>query len=303
MLVSRAQITVASLALAMAGISGYLLQDNAARVAPTRIVPLSAALEGAELPATLPADLAVPALPALPDLSALTAGAEAPLPVLPESAAPAGCGPAMLTLSPLPGAMIGLVVEAPCRAGQRLEIYQAGLGVAVRLSAEARWQGAVPALTEDAAIALRFEAGDELLGRMRMADLSGLVRVGVVWHGTAPLELHAYEGGAGFGAPGHVHAGAPGGRLLVLGDASMPRPMQAQVYTAPAGGEVALEIAAEVGPESCGKPLEAQVFRAEAGVPAVLTAITLALPGCDETGGYVVMPLPGIAAERLALAD
>ena len=298
MRVSRAQIMIGAVALAVAGTSGHLMEDGAPRVLPTHIVPLSAALDSAEVPA----DRAVPMLPALPDFGARIA-ADAPLPVLPDSAAPAGCAPAMLTLSPLPGAMIGVAVEAPCRAGERLEIFHAGLGFAVRLSDQATWQGAVPAMTEDAAIALRFEAGDELLGRMRIPDLPGLVRVGVEWRGTAPLELHAYEGGAAFGAPGHVHAGAPEGRLIVLGDAGLAGPMQAQVYTAPAGGPVALEIAAEVGPESCGKLLEAQAFRAEAGAPAVLTAITLALPGCDQIGGYVVMPLPGLAARRLALAD
>lgn len=297
MMVSRAQMIIAAVALVVAGGSGYMLQDGAPPlVAPTQIVPLSAALDSAELPA----DLAVPTLPPLPDVAVRMA--DLPLPVLPESGAPAGCAPAMLTLSPLPGAMIGVAVEAPCRAGERLEIFHAGLGFAVRLSDQATWQGAVPALTEDAAIALRFEAGDELLGRMRMVDLP-LVRVGVEWRGTAPLELHAYENGAAFGAPGHVHAGAPEGRLMLLGDASLARPMQAQVYTAPAGGAVALEIATELGPGSCGKPLDAQVFRAEAGAPAVLTAITLALPDCDQVGGYVVMPLPGIAARRLALAD
>lgn len=297
MMVSRAQIMMAGFALAIAGSSGYLMEDGAPPVPPTQIVPLSAALDSAEMPV----DLAVPELPTLPDVAVRMA--DAPLPVLPESAAPAGCAPAMLTLSPLPGAMIAVAVEAPCRAGERLEIFHAGLGFAVRLSDQASWQGAVPALTEDAAIALRFEAGDELLGRMRLADLPGLVRVGVEWRGTAPLELHAYENGAAFGAPGHVHAGAPEGRLMVLGDATLARPMQAQVYTAPAGGAVALEIATEIGPESCGKPLEAQAFRAEAGAPVVLTAITLALPGCDQLGGYVVMPLPGVAAQRLALAD
>ena len=297
MMVSRAQMGMAAVALVVAGSSGYMLQDGAPLVPPTQIVPLSAALDSA----AVPVDLAVPELPALPDVAVPIA--DAPLPVLPDSAAPAGCAPAMLTLSPLPDAMIGVAVEAPCRAGERLEIFHAGLGFAVRLSDQAGWQGAVPALTEDAAIALRFEAGDELLGRMRLADLPGLVRVGVEWRGTAPLELHAYENGAAFGAPGHVHAGAPEGRLMVLGDAGLARPMQAQVYTAPAGGAVALEIATEIGPESCGKPLEAQTFRAEAGVPAVLTAITLALPECDQLGGYVVMPLPGLAAQRLALAD
>ncbi|GGH55111.1 hypothetical protein GCM10011341_22280 [Frigidibacter albus] len=297
MMVSRTQMVMAAVALVVAGSSGYMLQDGAPLVAPTRIVALSAALDSA----AVPVDLAVPALPPLPDVAMRKA--DQPLPVLPESGAPQGCAPAMLTLSPLPGAMIGVAVEAPCREGERLEIFHAGLGFAVRLSDQASWQGAVPALTGEAAIALRFEAGDELLGRMRLADLPGLVRVGVEWRGTEPLELHAYENGAAFGAPGHVHAGAPEGRLMVLGDATMARPMQAQVYTAPAGGAVALEIATEIGPQSCGKPLEAKVFRAEAGAPAVLTAITLELPGCAQLGGYVVMPLPGLAARRLALAD
>jgi len=296
MRVSRTQIMIAAIALTVAGTSGYFLEDGAPLQVPTRIVALSAALDGA----AVPVDRGVPPLPAL---APRRLAADAPLPVLPESAAPEGCAPAVLALSPLPGAMIGVAVEAPCRAGERVEIFHAGLGFAVRLSDQAAWQGSVPALAEDAAIALRFEAGDELLGRMRVPDLPGLVRVGVEWRGTAPLELHAYENGAAFGGPGHVHAGAPAGRMMVLGDDVLARPMRAQVYTAPAGGEVALEIAAEIGPEGCGKPLEAQVFRAGNRAPTVLAAVSLALPGCDGAGGYVVMPLPGIAAQRLALSN
>lgn len=314
MTVSRGQITIAAAAVAVAIGSGYMMQKSARPMEPTRIVPLSAALESGVLESgvvPLLPDLTAPILPALPDLGKRIAGADAPLPTLPDSVAPAGCAPAMLALSPLPGAMIGVAVEAPCRAGERLEISHAGLEFAVRLTDQAGWQGVVPALTEDAAIALRFEAGDELLGRVRMAELSGLVRVGVEWRGAAPVELHAYEDGAAFGKPGHVHAAAPGdaalragGALTVLGDAGLERPMQAQVYTAPAGlGEVALEIATEIGPDSCGNTLDARAFRAEAGKPAVLTAVTMALPGCDQIGGYVVMSLPALPARRLALAD
>lgn len=305
MAISRVPVSIIVAVLAVVGSSGYLMQDRARPVAPTRIVPLSASLEtGVVL--ILP-DLAAPQLPALPDLGKRVVAADAPVPPLPEAALPADCAPAMVTLSPLPGAMIGVAVEAPCRAGQRMEIFHAGLGFAVSLSSKAAWQGVVPALTEDAVLALRFESGDELLAQVRVPELSTLVRVGVEWRGTVPVELHAYEGGAAFGQPGHVDAGTPqgdGGTVTVLGDAAMDRPMQAQVYTAPADvGEVALELAAEVGPDSCGNALDAQVFRAEAGKPAVLTAVQVALPGCDQIGGFVVMPLPGLPARQLALAN
>ncbi|MDZ7908402.1 MAG: hypothetical protein U5N10_09390 [Gemmobacter sp.] len=63
-------------------------------------------------------------------------------------------------------------------------------------------------------------------------DLSGMQRFAAQWMADDRFGLNAYENGAAFGAPGHIHGAArgdagKGGWLIQLGDASVDLPMLA----------------------------------------------------------------------------
>ena len=118
------------------------------------------------------------------------------------------------------------------------------------------------------------------------------------------MELHAYEFGAGYGEDGHVWAQAPrspdhalqgnGGFMSVLGDPALPAPMLAQVYSHPKGQAlnadvVRVSIEVPITRTNCAADLNAETLQPGADGTMQATALTLAAPGCDGIGEFLVL--------------
>jgi len=212
-----------------------------------------------------------------------------------------------LVVTPAPGAMLDASVYAPCDAGAAVTLTHAGLTFDTRLGGDGQLMVQIPALTEDAGVALGFADGRLQEDRTLVPDLAMLERVVLQWQSPALLLLHAYEFGAGYGDAGHVHAGAPRaagvadqGFVTVLGDPSVEGAHLAQVYSYPRGenprdGRVALEIEAPITDASCGRSLTATSIELHGTTSAQVRQIRLDMPECDGNGGFVV--LPGVLPE------
>lgn len=213
------------------------------------------------------------------------------------------CAP-RLVLAAAPAAMIDVAFDAPCNPGARAVIRHAGLALTGRTSGAGMLDVSLPAFAEAAEVTVAITGGPSISATVQVPDLADYDRVAVQWQNADAFQLHAFEMGAEFGAPGHVSAAAPsgpdaalratGGFLVLLGDSTLDWPMLAEVYTFPAArmpgaGAVELMIEAAVTPATCGRELLGEALDVRRGGPLQRTEITLAMPGCDAGDGYVIL--------------
>lgn len=269
----------------------------------TSLVP---ALAEAGLRPLDPGDLAWPgsfaeASPAAPPSASLAA-----------SLAPADACSIRVEAAPAPAATVDLAVWAPCAPGEALTVSHEGLALRVALDAEGRASLQVPALATPAAFALAA-GGAAAVAMADVPDLSLYDRAVLQWRGAEGPALRARAFGAG---PGEVRAAGLGGLaatpagvpdlVVTLGDATLPSPLMAQVYTDPSGagrraGAVSLAVEARVSEATCGRVLEAELIRLAPGAAPTTTAIALPMPGCEALGAWVALDagVPGLAVAAL----
>jgi len=210
------------------------------------------------------------------------------------------CGLAVSAMA-MPGAMVALDIMDPCRPGERIEIIHAGLSIAAQTDAAGLLTLDFPAFETPAFFTIRTQAGEEAVTLAGLPDLTDYARAAVFWEGDLALELHAFEGGAAFGAPGHVWQETPGslanavigtdGFLTVLGDATLTAPRLAQVYSAPRNREADLRLSVDIPitAATCDRPISAQGLRVGADGQTVIRPVTLTMPGCDGVGDYLLL--------------
>jgi hypothetical protein len=201
----------------------------------------------------------------------------------------------------MPGAMVALDVMAPCRPGMRVEVEHAGLTVAAQTDALGLLTLDFPAFETPAFFTLRLSDGEEAVALVGLPDLIDIHRVAVSWAGLPGVELHAFEGGAAFGAPGHVWQDSPatpetlaigaGGFLTRIGDPTVPDPLLAQVYSAPRALDDAPRMSVDIAvtEATCGAPMTARGHRIENTGRVESFPISLVMPGCDAVGDYLVL--------------
>ncbi|MEY4872587.1 MAG: hypothetical protein RLZZ563_1917, partial [Pseudomonadota bacterium] len=139
-----------------------------------------------------------------------------------------------------------------------------------------------------------------LVGSTLELALADMRRIAVQWMADDRFALNAFEGGADYGQPGHITAGA-GPLHVALGDPSVDLPMMAEVYTLPAKANPRLTIEAAVTATTCGRELIGETLFSEGGKVTV-AELTMALPDCDDLGGFVVLNNP-LSDMKLALAE
>lgn len=262
----------------------------------------------------------VPALPPLAQpATALPAAALTPAPAISGDpvlstvpAATADCAP-LLDLTAEAEGMIGLVLTAPCHKEQRVVLSHAGLAVTARTTASGSLFALLPALETDAAVAVKFGDGQRVEAHIAVPEATQLRRFAVQWQGIDGFGIHALEGGASYGQPGDISAANPhvplpglpaaGGYLTLLGDSSTDLPLLAEVYTFPAKPETRVDLLVEaaVTPATCTGDLLGETVSSFGGT-AQSTDLTVAMPGCDGVGDYLV--LKNLAeAPKLAAAN
>ena len=199
-----------------------------------------------------------------------------------------------------PHAVIGLMLQAPCHADERVVLKHAGLAIsAVTTSNGALFTG-IPALESTALVEVLFADGQSIKSSISMADVSRMHRFGVQWQADDAFQVHAFENGSGYDGPGHVSATDPhrmvtgvpsvGGFLTLLGDSSVKNPLLAEVYTFPADPTAKPEVIVEaaVTPTTCGRELLGETLNSIGG-KVYVTDLTLAMPDCTAVGDYMVL--------------
>jgi hypothetical protein len=196
-----------------------------------------------------------------------------------------------LTALPAANAMIDIVLLAPCAFDATIVVQHAGLAISARTSESGTAFLSLPAMDPAGEVMLRLDDGTELVAEVP-TDLTGLRRFAVQWQGDDRFQLHAFENDATYGAAGHIWAetATETGRLLTLGDPSVAMPLMAEVYTFPPdpAQKVRLSVEAEVTGTTCARDILGETLAAEGGQVTV-TEVTLAMPGCDAVGDFLVL--------------
>lgn len=261
--------------------------------------PLAGASVLPRMPMTDPIDPTAPA-PARLAQSVLDPQ-PAPQPLDPQLQAELAACAVWLVATPAANAMLEASVYAPCDRGAPVTIAHGGVRVDGVIGQDGQMILLFPALAEQADVVLTFADGREQRDSTLVPDLAMIERVAIHWQGPATVALHAYENGASFGQPGHVHSGSlprtdgvAQGFVTALGDPALGGGNQLQVYSFPraqgaGAGQVTLEIEVPVTDASCGQPLSIQAIEVH-GSAVQVRQITLDVPACDGTGGFVVLP-------------
>ena len=209
-----------------------------------------------------------------------------------------------LTADPAPAAMVDLMVEAACLAGERYTLHHNGMMFHAMVGDEGRGKLRVPALAENAVFIASFGNGEGAVAQIEVPTLAFYDRVVVQWRGDAGLGLHALEFDATYFGEGHVHGEAPGdladaasgtsGFLSRFGHDTGAEALMAEVYTFPSQmseteGRVALSVEAEVTEANCGTEIEAQTLQFTPGKSLRSNDLTLYVPECDGSGDFLVL--------------
>lgn len=314
-LTRKAARVIAILAVALG--AGQLMQslsnsDQAARVARSEIAQKAKDIE----------PLAAGVEPVLPPLLLISPNAETPrlpddnlaetteTPVLPQTpASPVLPAPALAGVDPCAvalnldikaNAMIGLTVIAPCHASERMVLKHAGLAITANTSATGTARAVLPALKSDGTVEILFKDGARVSNAIAVPEIASMRRFAVQWQADDAFVIHAFEDGSSYGSLGDISpanlrnpaSGLPamGGFLTLLGDANTELPLLAQVYTFPSDPKAKVDVVVEapVTKASCGHEILAEtLFSAEGSV--MVNDLTVAMPGCDAIGDYLVL--------------
>jgi hypothetical protein len=261
-------------------------------IAPERIVPLAGNSTAPVVPLSLsPAPSAPKMQKVLPSEPLATAPA------------PIDCTP-VLKAALAPAAMVDLALSAPCNLNARVVIRHSGLTITGVTDTKGNLKASIPAMASAAHFTVALPDGAKAEADVAVPALADYDRIAVQWQGDDAFQLHAFEFGADYGTAGHVSAETPrgpgfavqatGGFLTALGEPAVLLPMLAQVYTFPSAhsqrqGAVRLTIEAEVTAKTCGHDMLGETLEAHAGMPVKVVDLTLAMPGCEATGDYVVL--------------
>ncbi|WP_425040180.1 hypothetical protein [Primorskyibacter sp. S187A] len=209
-----------------------------------------------------------------------------------------------MTSADAPGAMVDLVLNAPCLRNERFVMHHNGMMFSALTDQEGVANVVVPALSANAVFIASFASGEGSVVQHKVPDLSEFGRVVVQWRGDAGLGLHAREQGADYFSDGHIHAAANGrmvdlvtgqrGYLARFGHETGPDPLQAEVYTFPlgaslSGGDIALSVETEITADNCDMDVEAQTLEIGTDGRLRVQDVTLYMPGCDAVGDFLVL--------------
>lgn len=272
-------------------------------IAPQTIVPLAGNATAPVVP------LSISPAPSAPKMHKV-----APSEPLAAAPVPVDCTP-VLRASLAPAAMVDLGLSAPCNLNARVVIRHSGLTITGVTDANGALKTSIPAMASTAHFTVALPDGTRAEADLAVPALADYHRIAVQWQGDDAFQLHAFEFGADYGDAGHVSAESPrgpgfavqatGGFLTALGEPLVLLPMLAQVYTFPSAhsprqGAVRLSIEAAVTATTCGHDMLGETLEARAGMPVKVVDLTLAMPGCESTGDYVVMNnlLPDLTIAR-----
>lgn len=209
-----------------------------------------------------------------------------------------------ITATAMPGAIVALDIMDPCRPLAALDIMHAGLSFGARSDAMGLLTLDFPAFETPAFFTVRGPDGTEAMAMAGLSDFRDFARVAIAWEGNLGLALHALEGGAGFGAPGHIWQTAPGdsadmakgdgGALSVLGDPKLTPSWQAQIYTTSRErlNDIRFEVDIPITADTCARAVRATAIHLTPDGAMVSQPILVTMPPCDGIGDFLVLQNP-----------
>lgn len=252
---------------------------------------------------------------ALPQVSLATAAvdtligvesADEPVPLPDEQASEAQSCDIIANAQATSAATVALDIVAPCHTSERVTIHHNGMFFTELTDTSGKLSLEVPSLAEQAVYIFAFSDGQGAIAQTDIPNLTAFNRVVLQWRGQAAgFGLHAREFGAEYGEEGHIWRGSQiasmdrliegtGGFLHSLGNVAVVEPHIAEIYTFPAdmsgrNGQIDLTVEAEVTARNCGLEIEAQTLERDAAGRLRTQNLTLAMPGCDAIGDYLVL--------------
>lgn len=209
-----------------------------------------------------------------------------------------------LGLLPLPNAMIGISLLAPCHPSARAVIRHDAMAFTGQTSPSGGLITLMPALSVAADVRISFSDGQDVTGRVTIPDLGQVRRFVLQWQDGAQIGLHAFENDAEYNSDGHIWSQAPRqvgmqGFLKSLGDPTSRLPLQGELYSF--GPEpTRLDLEAEVTADTCGKVLFGEMILSQGGQVQV-SDLALAMPDCSAIGEILI--LNNIDQHMTVLAD
>jgi hypothetical protein len=197
-----------------------------------------------------------------------------PNPAPPLAATLAEACPVTLDAFATAEAMLSISLAAPCQPNQTVVLAHAGLAVTYQTTATGALFIDIPALDPAGALSIRFPDGQVAEAAAPVPEVAALRRLAVQW-----MEEDSFT----LTGPGAV---------MSLGTVSGPVPMQARMIDL-TDDATPVAIEAEITPRTCGRELLGEVLYSEDG-RITRADLSLAMPDCDGTGGFVALnnPLP-----------
>ncbi len=248
--------------------------------------------QGANLP--ISASMTAGAATGLPDLLGITQVAAAM-----DGRDDTSCTPT-LAVAAAEGAMITVTLAAPCMPGDRVVIRHSGLSFTARIGADGHLGMSIPALETNALVAAYFEGSTVALAQVSVPEAANVTRFVVQAAAPVLFELRAVEDGVVYvGSVGHASEGHAD-RIMSLGTQSVAQSVVAQVYTFPAGDQIATDLTLElrITADTCSRTFPVDTVLAKAGAALVRT-LEVNVPLCGTSGDILVLnnllPAPTLA--------
>lgn len=196
-------------------------------------------------------------------------------------------------------AVVTLNIDAPCAENSELVVTHEALRFVTVTDGAGRAAVDVPVLTIDAEFSVSLNNIVHATTSIFAPELRQYDRAVVQWASADNMRLHAFEGNADIGDPGHVWSASihsaqdvrdgTHGFVVYVGEQDATIPYQAEVYTFPAGqtsseNEVDLQIGVGVTEANCDREIYATIIQSNAGELVVESDISAKMPSCAQQG-------------------
>lgn len=197
------------------------------------------------------------------------------------------CQP-QLALAPLPGAMIEARLSAPCNRAERIVVRHSGLSFSAQTKADGVATVVLPAMRPDAMVAVYLQDSRLVLGKVTVPDAASYARYAIAWDSPVELELRVTDGDKVLVGSSVLHGTEQ--QVMALGQANLPSPVLARVYSVPGRSLGQADITAElrITPVNCGRTLRVETVHSAGGITTQSEQM-IAVPLCGTAGDILVL--------------
>lgn len=195
-----------------------------------------------------------------------------------------------LQLAASAGAMIDLMLSAPCSRGERVVLRHADLAFTAVIGPDGQLRLQVPALQAQALVAAYLDDAQLALGQVSVPDLASVTRFAVQLPPSAQFDLRAVTEDRIYVRANGGAAAEAGARVIGLGAAQAPDPILAQIYTHPGPDLTTAELTVElrITDKTCGRTLPVETWLSRGG-EVQRSSLGVAVPLCGTAGDILLL--------------